>query len=157
MNISFLKRGVVLSTASFCLTLFISVLVYVFHGSVPEIFSRLIGLSLGMGILIFIHFWSDRKHKAEPLGVLLFALLRFELAVSVISFVILVFGWFDWWRVLLVFLSAQLIHLIIYLSNMFLVDERSRDGITKSSEEILSRSRQKIAFPEHQDSGNVDE
>jgi 1,4-dihydroxy-2-naphthoate octaprenyltransferase len=115
------------------------------------------GFSLGIGMLFFIHFWSDRKNQGEPFGMILFTLLKFELVFSVISFVFFVFGWFDWWKVLLVLLSAQLIHLMIYLSNMFLFDERSSDRINKSSGGILSSSKQKRAYPEHQDSDSADE
>jgi len=157
MNLAFLKQGVVFATASFCLMLFISVLLYVFNGAIPEIFYRLMGFSLGIGMLFFIHFWSDRKNQGEPFGMILFTLLKFELVFSVISFIFLVFGWFDWWKVLLVFLSAQLIHLMIYLSNMFLFDERSSDRINKSSGGILSSSKQKRAYPEHQDCDSADE
>ena len=157
MNLASLKRGVVFATASFCLLLFISVLLYVFNGSIPEIFYQLMGFSLGMGVLFFIHFWSDRKNQAEPFEMILFTLLKFELVFSLISFVFLVFGTFDWWKVLLVFLSAQLIHLMIYLSNMFLFDERSSGRINKTSGEILSSSIQKGACPEHQGSDSPDD
>ena len=82
MNLFSLKRGVVICIASFCLMLFISVLVYVFRGSVPEIFYRLIALSIGIGILTFIHFWSGDNHEVEPFRGVLFTLLKIEFIIN---------------------------------------------------------------------------
>lgn len=157
MNLFSLKRGVVICIASFCLMLFISVLVYVFRGSVPEIFHRLIALSIGMGILTFIHFWSGDNHKVEPFRGVLFTLLKIEFIISSLSLFPLILGWFDWIIVTIVFSSAQLAHLVIYLSNMFLFDDSISKTTNKNTGEILVSAKGQKIFPNQQGSDASDE
>lgn len=153
MNYRSLKKAIIISVVAFCFFLVISAIQYAIGSNVSEIVYKLIGLTVAYAIVFSIHFWSTAYLNVTGFQKLLLSILNIEIFLTLIILIPLIFGWFDFVRMLVIFSSLQLVHGAIYLCNMFLYDEKPVQKTTLSEREILKKSKTNPINPSIQEYG----
>jgi len=140
MKFSLLKNGLFCLVAIFSLLLIVAAIQFVLW----DVVSVFVKQSL-MLVLLASHEHSSGLQK------LMMNLLYVEIIASAVVSAVMIYGNFNFYKILVLLSALQFIHLAVYLSYMFLYDEKPIQQVSLSDEEILEKSRKRAIDPSIQE------
>jgi predicted transporter len=152
MNHSLIKNATIASVVFCGLLLVVSALNYAFYSTESLIVPQLIQLSVLFAGIFSLHFWAVLPPKTQRINQILLSVLNIELIGSLVLSVLLILEITPFGKTLIILLSFQAMHGLLYFVNLFLQDERPIHTPSLSEEEILKKSIKRSASAAVQES-----
>jgi hypothetical protein len=140
----------VFSVVGLCVCLLISATQYVLGFPIGGYLFDLIGIFVAYSLLVPLHLWTCSHNEIGGIRRLVVIIAQFELFLSMILIIPIVLAGFV--KIIVIFIALQIIHLCLYISKSFVLDESVAKGGAKSDSEILKLSKRARSTPSHSDS-----
>jgi len=151
MKFSLLKNGLFCLVAIFSLLLIVAAIQFVLWDVVSVFVKQSLMLVLLLSLILAAHFWTASHEHSSGLQKLMMNLLYVEIIASAVVSAVMIYGNFNFYKILVLLSALQFIHLAVYLSYMFLYDEKPIQQVSLSDEEILEKSRKRAIDPSIQE------
>lgn len=150
MSYKFIKNGILGSTILFILFVIVSIVQYIAVDAISLIVYQAMIAAIVSAAVFGFHIWSTSIDNSTSLQKISFKVLKVETILSIIVASLYIFDIFRQNKTIIVFGLFQIIHLSIYVINVFLYDESPIQSKTLSDEDIVKKSKHRTVDPSEQ-------